>query len=204
MKTIVIATKNKGKIREMEKAFSELPVRLLPLSDFGNLPDAVEDGTTFNENAKIKALFYMKETGTACLADDSGLEVEALDGAPGVYSARFSGDHADDASNNEKLLEELKKRNTETSPASYRCVLAFADTDGTVLTSEGSCDGWIRPKAQGDGGFGYDPYFYIEENKTMAQLSLSEKDAVSHRGKALRQMAVKLSAYLAEKSECDS
>ena len=203
MKTIVIATKNKGKIREMTQAFKELPVKLVPLSDFGDLPDAVEDGTTFEENAKAKALFYMKKTKTACLADDSGLEAEALGGAPGVYSARFAGEHATDEANNEKLLAEIAKKGTASSPAAYRCVLAFADTDGATLTAEGSCAGVIRPVARGNGGFGYDPYFYIEDNKTMAELTLDEKDAISHRGMALRAMAKALSRYL-QKNERDS
>ena len=201
MKTIVIATKNKGKIREMTQAFEGLPVKLVPLSDFGELPDAVEDGKTFEENAKIKAQYYMKKTKTACLADDSGLEAKALGGAPGVYSARFAGEHADDNANNKKLLDEIAKKGLVSSPAAYRCVLAFADTDGAVLTTEGSCTGVIRPEARGNGGFGYDPYFYIDENKTMAELTLGEKDAISHRGKALRKMAVQLSSYFREKSE---
>ncbi len=201
MKTIVIATKNKGKIREMTQAFEGLPVKLVPLSDFGELPDAIEDGKTFEENAKIKAQYYMKKTKTACLADDSGLEAEALGGAPGVYSARFAGEHADDNANNKKLLDEIAKKGLVSSPAAYRCVLAFADTDGTVLTAEGSCTGVIRPEAHGNGGFGYDPYFYIDENKTMAELTLAEKDAISHRGKALRKMAVQLSLIHREKSE---
>ena len=204
MKTIVIATKNKGKIREMTQAFRNLPVRLLPLSDFGNLPDAVEDGTTFSTNAKIKARFYMEKTGVACLADDSGLEVELLDGAPGVYSARFAGEHATDEENNDKLIAEITRKGASSSPAAYRCVLAFADTDGTILTSEGSCAGVIRPKAQGSGGFGYDPYFYIAADKTMAELTLTEKDAISHRGAALRQMAQLLSEHLTKNNESDS
>ena len=201
LKTIVIATKNKGKIREMTQAFHELPVKLVPLSDFGMLPDAVEDGMTFEENAVLKAQFYRKQTKNACLADDSGLEVEALGGAPGVFSARFSGEHATDDENNKKLLEEIAKKGNVSSPAAYRCVLVFADTDGSVITTEGNCKGTIRPESRGDGGFGYDPYFYIEESKTMAELTLAEKDAVSHRGKALREMALKLSVYLHAKNE---
>ena len=195
MKKIVVATKNKGKIREMMDAFSELPVELVPLSDFGELPDAVEDGATFKENAFIKARFYQKKTGCACLADDSGLEVEALGGAPGVHSARFAGYHADDAANNEKLLLELKRRGLSQSGAAYRCVLALVDTDGRTLFAEGSCRGIVRLEAKGDGGFGYDPYFYVSETKTMAELTLAEKDKISHRGKALREMAGKLAAF---------
>lgn len=195
MKKIVVATKNKGKIREMMDAFKELDVELVPLSEFGELPDAVEDGSTFKENSLIKARFYMEKTKCACLADDSGLEVEALGGAPGVYSARFAGYHADDKANNAKLLSELEKLGKSESKAAYACALAFVDTDGTEICSFGSCEGVIRPVARGDGGFGYDPYFYISADKTMAELTLTEKDKISHRGAALREMAKKLAVY---------
>ncbi len=196
MKRIVIATKNKGKLREMRAAFSHLPVELVPLSDFGEMPDAVEDGETFLENARIKARFFMEKTGCACMADDSGLEVEALGGAPGVHSARFSGMHGDDETNNEKLVSELRRLGLEESPADYRCVLVFADTDGSELSAEGRCDGIVRTAAQGTNGFGYDPYFYVGEHRTMADLSLEEKDKISHRGIALRRIARSLEEYL--------
>ncbi len=195
VKKIVIATKNQGKIREMLHAFAGLDVELVSLAAFGPLPDAIEDGDTFADNARIKAAFYREQTGCACLADDSGLSVAALDGAPGVYSARFAGDHADDDANNARLLAELAKKGAASSDAAYHCVLAFCDLDGTVLTAEGICRGTIRGEARGTGGFGYDPYFYIGE-KTMAELTLAEKDGVSHRGAALRQMAKKLEEYL--------
>ena len=196
MKKIVIATKNPGKIREMQHAFAGLPVELVALSAFGDLPDAVEDGQTFADNARIKASFYQQQTGTACLADDSGLEIEALDGAPGVYSARFAGYHADDAANNAKLVSELARVKRDSSPAAYHCALAFVDTDGTILTAAGRCPGIIRKTARGQGGFGYDPFFYIAEDRTMAEISLAEKDKISHRGAALRAMAAKLKEYL--------
>lgn len=196
MKKIVVATKNPGKIREMTMAFRELPVELVALASFGSLPDAVEDGATFAANAEIKARFYMQATGVACLADDSGLEVEALGGAPGVYSARFAGYHADDAANNAKLLDELTRVGRAQSAAAYRCVLAFVDTNGRSLLASGSCQGAVKKEPRGVGGFGYDPYFYIEENKTMAELTLQEKDKISHRGNALREMAKLLNVYL--------
>ncbi len=196
MKKIVVATKNPGKIREMTMAFRELPVELVALASFGSLPDAVEDGATFAANAEIKARFYMQATGVACLADDSGLEVEALGGAPGVYSARFAGYHADDAANNAKLLDELTRVGRAQSAAAYRCVLAFVDTNGRSLLASGSCQGTVKKEPRGVGGFGYDPYFYIEENKTMAELTLQEKDKISHRGNALREMAKLLNVYL--------
>ena len=196
MKTIVVATKNAGKLREMMDAFQDLPVTLLPLSQFGDLPDAVEDGATFAENAAIKARFYMKATGVACLADDSGLEVDALSGAPGVYSARFAGVHGDDAANNAKLIAELTRVGREDSPAAYRCALVLSLADGRELTAEGVCRGFIRPMPRGTGGFGYDPYFYLPRGKAMAELTLAEKHAVSHRGAALREMKELLAGIL--------
>lgn len=196
MKRIVIATKNEGKLREMRDAFRHLPVEIAALSEFGDLPDAVEDGETFLENARIKARFFMEQTGCACIADDSGLEVAALDGAPGVHSARFAGFHADDATNNEKLIAELRRLGLAESAADYRCVLVFVDTDGTELSAEGRCDGTVRTEAHGRNGFGYDPYFYVGQGQTMADLPLVEKDKISHRGKALRQIAGRLEGYL--------
>lgn len=198
MKKIVIATKNQGKVREMREALSHLPVEVVSLKEFGELPDAVENGTTFAENARIKAEFYREKTGCACVADDSGLEVEVLGGAPGIHSARFAGFHADDATNNQKLLEELQKAGVKESPADYRCALAFADTDGTVFTSEGRCDGIVRMVPRGENGFGYDPYFYTKDypGRTMAEISFAEKDKISHRGRALREMVRRLEEYL--------
>lgn len=196
MKRIVIATKNKGKLREMTEAFSDLSVEIVSLEKFGELPDAVETGKTFAENAEIKARFFMSKTGCACIADDSGLEVEALDGMPGVYSARFAGFHADDGTNNQKLMEELDRVGVSESKADYRCALVFIDTNGTKLESEGTCWGIIKKTAKGLGGFGYDPYFYIDDYKTMAELTLEEKNKISHRGAALRQMVAFLEEYL--------
>ena len=196
MKKIIIATRNKGKVKEIKDAFLDLPVELVSLGDIDSeLPEPVEDGKTFIENSLIKARYYQEQTGMACLADDSGLEVEALGGAPGVYSARYSGENANDASNNAKLVEELKKLGLESSEAAYQCALTFIDTDGSVLQSQGFCRGEIRLEAVGSNGFGYDPYFYVGD-KSMAQLTLEEKDAISHRGDALRKMAVQLKEYL--------
>ena len=171
MKKIIVATKNQGKIKEMINSFTDLPVELHSLAEFGPLPEAIEDGNTFTENALKKARFYAKETGLACLADDSGLEIAVLDNAPGIYSARFAGYHADDLANNQKMLSELNNKQVQSSPAQYVCSLVFVDTDGTELTSIGKCEGIIRNFAQGNNGFGYDPYFFVPElNKTMAEL----------------------------------
>ena len=191
MKKIVIATKNQGKLREMREAFREFPLEVLSLADVGKFPEPVEDGTTFAENARIKARFYRERTGMACVADDSGLEVAVLDGAPGVHSARFSGFHADDATNNAKLLQELDRVGAEESPADYRCALVYIGEDGQEILTEGRCDGVIRKTPKGRNGFGYDPYFYVGE-KTIAEMSLEEKDKISHRGEALHKMAEKL------------
>ena len=195
---IVIATSNRGKIQEMVNAFKDLPVELISLADLPEkYPEPVEDGDTFEANSLIKAKYYQQQTGMACLADDSGLEVEALSGAPGVYSARFSGESASDTDNNAKLKQELKKLGRESSPAAYQCALTFMDADGRVLTAKGFCRGEIRLQARGENGFGYDPYFYVGD-VTMAEMSLAEKQAISHRGAALREMAVLLQDYFRE------
>lgn len=192
MKKIVLASKNLDKVKEMRLVLKNLPLEILSLADFDNLPDAVEDGATFEDNALIKAKFFREKTGLACLADDSGLEVDALNGLPGVHSARFAGYHADDVTNNQKLLDELKKIGVDESTAAYRCALAFVDTEGTELLTEGKISGKIKTVAKGNGGFGYDPYFYIDDKRTMAQLSVDEKNKISHRGAALREMILKL------------
>lgn len=192
MKKIVLASKNLDKVKEMRLALGILPVELLSLSDFAEIPDAIEDGATFEDNAIIKAKFFSEQTKLACLADDSGLEVDALGGLPGVHSARFAGYHADDNTNNQKLLEELKKIGVTESTADYQCVAVFLDTDGTQILTKGKVEGKIKTVAKGSGGFGYDPYFYLDANKTMAEISPAEKNNISHRGAALREMILKL------------
>lgn len=198
-KNVVAATKNKGKIKELQEiigAFRGIDGKplftLLSLADFGDIPDAVEDGQSFEENAHKKAKHYMKETKCACIADDSGIEIAVLDGAPGIYSARFAGDHASDEENNRKMLCELKARHVVESKAAYRCAVVFIDTDGTVLSADGRVDGTVRLEARGEGGFGYDPYFYLPSGKSMAELSPKEKNGISHRGRALRNLEEKL------------
>lgn len=195
-KKIVIATKNLDKLRELEIAFKGLPVEILSLADIAEFPDAIENGETFEENAEIKARFFSEKTGLACIADDSGLEVEVLNGRPGIYSARFAGYHAHDVTNNYKLIEEMEKVGATESPADYYCALCFIDTDGTKICSAGKVTGTIKVDAKGQGGFGYDPYFYINDNKTMAELTTEEKDLISHRGVALRNFVPKLKEWL--------
>lgn len=193
MMEIVVASKNAGKVAEIAAAFSTMPIRVLSLADFGDMPEAEENGDTFEANALAKARHYARYTGKACLADDSGLEVDALGGAPGVYSARYAGEHGDDGANNRKLLAELEKVVPEQRTGRFCCVLAFVAADGTTLTSCGSCEGMILQAPSGQGGFGYDPLFYVPgEGKTFAELSLEEKNRISHRGKAIRQMVERL------------
>jgi XTP/dITP diphosphohydrolase len=197
MKEIVVATNNEGKVAELRAALANLPVQLLSLRDFSGVTEAVEDGGSFQENALLKAGHYCRQTGKPCLADDSGLMVDALEGAPGVFSARYAGEHAGDEDNNRKLLAELAEVPAERRSGRFCSVLAFCDVDGTAFCATGSCEGLILKELRGKGGFGYDPLFYLPAmKKTMAELSLAEKNAVSHRGKAVREMAGKLREYL--------
>jgi XTP/dITP diphosphohydrolase len=196
---LVVATGNAGKVAEIAAALAGLPVTVLPLAEFGAVPAAVENGDSFAANAILKATHYAVHTRRPCLADDSGLEVDALDGAPGVHSARYAGCEADDAANNAKLLTALAGVPAEGRTARFRCVLAYVDPDGTLLTAEGTCEGSILTMARGGGGFGYDPLFYLPAlKKTLAELTLAEKNAVSHRGQALRNMTLKLARYFDE------
>lgn len=194
---IVIATKNAGKVAEFAAAMADLPVKVLALTDFGDIPDAVEDGDTFDANAEIKARHYASYTGKACLADDSGLEVDALDGAPGVYSARYAGEQATDEQNNLKLLANLLHVGADKRSARFRCALAFVTPDNAVISAEGTCEGIILAKPRGEGGFGYDPLFYVSQfDKTFAELTVTEKNRISHRGLAIKSMASKLVGFL--------
>lgn len=197
MKKIVIATKNLGKVKELAVAFADLPVEIVSLADWGEIPEAVEDGTTFAENAFIKARYYAMRTKMACLADDSGLEVDFLNGAPGVFSARFAGEKASDEENNLKLLHELSGVPETQRTARFRCALAYIDPFGLELLTEGCCEGRILPEPLGSGGFGYDPLFYLSAlGKSMAQITLEEKNNISHRGKAIKAMQEKLAGKL--------
>lgn len=197
MDKLVLATKNEGKRIEMEAALAPLGVEVISLASLGSIAEPVEDATTFAGNAQKKARFYAQRTKLPCIADDSGIEVEALGGAPGVYSARYAGHHGDDAANNAKLCAELRARGLRESPADYRCAMVFADPEGTEHLTEGRSDGKVVLTPRGTGGFGYDPYFIPEEypDRHMAELTLEEKQAISHRGRALSQMLEWLEAY---------
>lgn len=189
MRQIVLATKNKGKIAEMRALLAPLAIEVLSLENFAPIEDAVEDGATFADNAQIKARYYFAHTHLPCLADDSGLEIDALGGRPGVYSARYSGDGATDQSNNEKVLAEMAEVADDKRTARFRCAMALVGAD-VNLTANGTCEGVILRELCGEGGFGYDPIFYVAQfDRTLAELTQEEKNAISHRGQAVRKMA---------------
>lgn len=187
MTRLVLASKNAGKIRELQQILSPHGIEIAGLDEYPDIPTANEHGRTFFENAFIKALHYGNLTHSAVLADDSGLEVDALGGAPGVDSAIYAGPQADDAANNALLIQRLSHSPTPPPwPARYRCVLVAFATGGRWVRAEGTCEGEIRPNASGSGGFGYDPYFYLpDRGKSMADLPHEEKNQISHRGRAL-------------------
>jgi XTP/dITP diphosphohydrolase len=199
MNKIVAGTRNAGKVREIRQALAELPFEVCGIPD-ESLADVEETGVTFSENAILKARYYSQHTGEYCLADDSGLEVDALDGAPGVYSARYSGEGATDTANNQKLLLALQDVPAEKRTARFRSVLALAGPDGSLLLADGTCEGIILTEAKGDGGFGYDPLFWMpDRQKTLAEMTVQEKNAISHRGNALKVLKQKLLMQLQAK-----
>ena len=199
---IILASRNKKKIREMEAILARHVegVQLLSLDDIGFEGDIEEDGTTFEENALIKARTAMKaakkkiaaiaDDRIAAIADDSGLAVDALNGAPGVYSARYAGGHGDDAANNALLLQNLSAVPNHERTARFVCCIACVFPSGREITVRGETEGLIIDDARGEGGFGYDPYFYYEPyGKTFAELTADQKNAISHRGKAVAKLA---------------
>ncbi len=188
----LIATHNKKKQAEMQRVLEPLGINVKTAEDLGiELSEVEENGTTFYENARIKALLGCKESGLPCIADDSGICVDFLNGGPGIYSARYSG--GDDEDNNDKLLKELEGVEKEKRTAHYACSISCCFPDGRELKAEGKCYGYIGFERQGTGGFGYDPLF-ITEKGCFGELSPAEKDEMSHRGIALRELKEKLEA----------
>ena len=182
--TIVIATRNKGKKSEISDLLKGFPVDIKGLDDFGPIPHIEEDGDTFDENAYKKASLTARMLGFPALADDSGLLVEALGGAPGVLSARYAGENATDERRCQKLLQEMEGKTNR--KAAFECVISIAVPTGPALTYEARCEGLIAEQPSGSNGFGYDPVFYYPPlNKTFGELTIEEKSRVSHRGKAL-------------------
>ena len=196
-RTVVIATRNRKKFEEMAAILGGLDLEVRSLADFPGVPTVPEMGDTFEENAKAKALAYAQATGEWALADDSGLEVDALGGQPGVRSSRWGGEEGNDGLNNRTLLEALADHPKETWTARYRCVVALATPDRVLLVAEGACEGLITDRPAGSNGFGYDPYFYLPDvGRTMAQLAPSAKNRRSHRGRALRALKTRLKKLL--------
>jgi len=185
--SIVIATRNKGKTAEIREMLKDFSVNIKSLDDFGPIPEIEEDGDTFDENAYKKASVTARILGIPALADDSGLLVESLDGAPGVYSARYAGEKATDKQRGEKLLEEMKGKTNR--KAAFECVISIAVPSGPALTYEAHCEGLITEEPAGQNGFGYDPVFFFPPlKKTFAEITRTEKSRVSHRGKALSEL----------------
>ena len=197
IKELVIATHNQGKLQEFKELMKDLPIQLKCLADFEKMEEPEETGKTFAANAKLKASYYAKKTGMVCIAVDSGLEVQALEGAPGVRSARYAGEEATDEENNQLLLHNMKFQVKRT--CRFRCALAVVQPDGKVLyETDGSCEGMLLHEPLGTEGFGYDPLFWSTElHKGMGEATMQEKNKISHRGKAIR----KLVAIWSKKNE---
>ena len=184
---LLIATHNPGKVREYEELLAGLPLELTYPAQEGLGIEVAETGKSFAENARLKAAAYARASGLLTLADDSGLEVDALGGEPGIHSARYAGKGASDEERYRLLLEKLKESPWEERTARFRCVIAVATPDGRIHTAEGTCEGIIAFEPRGEHGFGYDPVFYLEEyGKTMAELSSETKNKISHRANAAR------------------
>ena len=194
MKKIVLASSNAGKVREINNLLSQHDIEVVPQTAF-DIPDAIEDGLSFVENAIIKARHAAKLSGSPAIADDSGIEVDALNHRPGIYSARYSGEGANSEKNNEKMLGEMQGVAEEKRTARYQCVMVFmrdADDPMPIIT-QGSLEGRILEAPRGDGGFGYDPIFFLPEHQcAAAEISLEEKNRISHRAIALNALVARL------------
>ena len=194
---LVIATSNQHKLKEFKAILKGFPLTILSLKDFPDIPAVVEDGKSFYENALKKALTVARHTDKITVADDSGIEVDALDGKPGVYSARFAGEDATDEANNTKLLKELEGVSSDKRGACFTCVLVIAQPDGETAFVEGACRGTIIHEARGEYGFGYDPLFLVPEyDKTFSEITPEEKNKISHRARALEKLLKILPQYL--------
>jgi XTP/dITP diphosphohydrolase len=193
MMELLVATRNPGKLKEIGALLAPLGIVVRGLGDFPGLPEIVEDGLTFAENAEKKAVTMARLTGRLTLADDSGLEVAALQGAPGVYSARYAGADADDAANNRKLLVEMAGVPPAQRAAAFVCVMALCAPEGSCRTFAGRLEGEIMSEARGAEGFGYDPLFVVAgQQRTLAEIPLAEKNRISHRAQALAQVVAVL------------
>lgn len=197
MKRFVVASRNRGKLSEIREILKGFDLQIVSMEEVGIFEDIEEYGSTFEENALIKAREICRRTGEMVMADDSGLEVDYLNGAPGIYSARFAGEGASDEDKNNKLLSLLRDVPFEKRSARFVCVIAVVFPDGESFTVKGTCEGFIGLETKGDHGFGYDPLFFMPEyGMTTAQMEPEQKHEVSHRGKALRLMVKELEKYI--------
>lgn len=202
MPEVLLATRNRGKVREIRALAAGLPITWHDLDEFPGLAEPQEGGASFAENARLKALYYAGATGLHTLADDSGLEVDALGGAPGVHSARYAGSPRDDAANNRKLIAALAGVPPAARTARFRCALALARPGRVVLETSGVVEGLIVETPRGRGGFGYDPHFLLPDlGRTAAELPAAEKSARSHRGQAVRAMLARMEEYFRARGE---
>lgn len=189
MKSVILASKNRSKLKEFREKLLKLGIKVIPIDEVKKVEEPLETGTTFLENAYQKATYYARALGRAVVSEDSGLEVEALNGLPGVKSSRFAGENATDGMNNRKLIGELKKRGVSESPAHYVSFVVLAFPNKVGLWSEGEINGKVITEPRGKRGFGYDPLFIpANYDVTMAEMSLEEKNKISHRGRAIAKL----------------
>ncbi len=198
MMIVIAATKNNGKLKELNRIMEAYDITLVSMKDIELPVEIVEDGNTFEENALIKARTLHKITGEPVIADDSGLCVNCLGGRPGIHTARYGGENMDYNHKMKKLVEEIQNQGTDDRSAYFACVIVYISKDSKEYVFYGRCDGEIGYEPKGDGGFGYDPIFIAKDGKTMAELSNEEKDEISHRGKALRLLAEALPEIMKE------
>ncbi len=197
MKELIVASRNKGKVNEIKELLAGLPYQVTSLLDYPNIPDVIEDGKTYKVNALKKAVAVALATGKMAIADDSGIEVKALNKAPGIYSARFAGERASEKARNRKLFAILKGVPMSKRQALYRCVVAFVDGKGKAIgVVQGTCAGFITTEERGDNGFGFDPLFFLERyNKTFGELPAAVKAKISHRARALKKFRRLIGKY---------
>lgn len=197
MNEVIIATKNVGKAKEFAELFAHKNVHVQTLLDYPEIVDVEETGTTFEENAIMKAETIAHLLGKIVIADDSGLIIDALNGQPGIYSARYAGEEKDDEKNIDKVLHELEGVDDRDRTARFYCALAVATPNKQILTVHGTCEGKILRERKGTNGFGYDPIFFVKEKgKTMAELSSEEKNKISHRANALKKLAADVDSFI--------
>jgi XTP/dITP diphosphohydrolase len=197
MKKIIVATKNKGKVRDFEQLFRNMGYVVLSLLDIPNSPDIEETGKTFKENAVLKAEGISAVLNEIVIADDSGLAIDALEGRPGIFSARYAGPQRNDEDNMKKVLQELEGNKIDERGAAFHCALALAIPTKPTIVVEGTCKGYIATEPKGEHGFGYDPIFYLPtQKKTMAELTKEEKSLISHRANALQMLEKEIKLYL--------